>query len=354
MREGILLAYAGVLVTDENLATLEKNRSVVEKTLHDLREIYRVGLTELQNVEQMEYSYKSLVANQQNLVRTREKLLMTLKYLLNYPADQPLTLSTSMEELVRKNEALIDMNNQFDVNGHIDYRLRQNALKISELQLKLQRSKALPTLAAALNSAYNGYSNTFTFFDRSQAWFNTSVVALQLDVPIFSGLQRHYQTEQAKLQVEKARLDLQDTERSIRNNAYSAAIDFDNAYNLYRNAQELIALSESIYKKMQIKYKEGMATSTELQTVETQLYDAQRKYYEAALGLVRAKTGYDTATGALGVSSQINNGIQNNVNTQTGNVQQNIQTDVNTRTSQQPLLQSPSQTAPQTSPATPK
>ena len=354
VREGILLAYAGVLVTDENLATLEKNRSVVEKTLHDLREIYRVGLTELQNVEQMEYSYKSLVANQQNLVRTREKLLMTLKYLLNYPADQPLTLSTSMEELVRKNEALIDMNNQFDVNGHIDYRLRQNALKISELQLKLQRSKALPTLAAALNSAYNGYSNTFTFFDRSQAWFNTSVVALQLDVPIFSGLQRHYQTEQAKLQVEKARLDLQDTERSIRNNAYSAAIDFDNAYNLYRNAQELIALSESIYKKMQIKYKEGMATSTELQTVETQLYDAQRKYYEAALGLVRAKTGYDTATGALGVSSQINNGIQNNVNTQTGNVQQNIQTDVNTRTSQQPLLQSPSQTAPQTSPATPK
>lgn len=343
VKEGISMSYAAVLVTDENIKTLESNRAVAEKSLDEIKTVYKTGLTELQNVEQMEYNYKSIVANQQNLVRTREKLLLALKYLLNYPLKEPLNLATPLDELVRKNEALVSLDNDYDLSNHVDYRLKSNALKLSELQLKLQKSKSLPTLAAAVNTAYNGYSDTFSFLKKEQKWFNTSVVAVQLDIPIFSGLQRHWQTEQAKLAVEKAKLDLDDAEKNLRNTAYAAAIDYDNAFNLYRNAQELIALSESIYRKMQIKYKEGMATSTELQQVETQLYDAQSKYYQAAIGLVQARTTYDTALGSIGnVSTQgtvTNQNTQNTVSETTGNVQNNIQNSSSVKTQVQPLQQ---------------
>ena len=299
VKQGILMAYTGVLVTDENIKTLENNRRISEKALNDIRETYKVGLTELQNVEQQEFGYKSIVTNQENLQRTRKKLLMTLKYLMGYPMEKPIELTSTLEELVTKNETLVAFNEDQDITGHVDYRLKQNALRLNELKLKLQKSKSLPTLGAALASNYNGYNDEFKFLSSKQDWFNTSVIAVQLDIPIFSGLQRHWQTQQAKLEVEKARLDVSEAARELKNKAYSASVDYDNAYNSFKNAQELIALSSSIYNKQLIKFNEGLGTSFELQQAENQLLDSQRTYYDAAMNLIQAKTKLDEALGTL-------------------------------------------------------
>ena len=299
VKEGIMMAYAAVLITDENIKTLEENRKVVEKSLYDTNETYKIGLIEFQNVEQLEYSYKSLLANQQNLNRSREKVLMALKYLMGYPLDEKIVLTSTLDEIIRKNETLVDLNATVNTENHIDSRLAENALTISQLKLKLEKSKALPTLSAALASNYNAYSDDFYFLSTSQQWFNTSVVAVQLDIPIFSGLQRHWRTQQAKLEVEKAKLDVNDTKRSLSNKAYAATIEYNNAYNSYKNAEELIALSSSIYNKQRIKFKEGLGTSFDLQQSETQLYDSQAKFYQTALELIQAKTKLDEALGKL-------------------------------------------------------
>ena len=299
VKEGIMMAYAAVLITDENIKTLEENRKVVEKSLYDTNETYKIGLIEFQNVEQLEYSYKSLLANQQNLNRSREKVLMALKYLMGYPLDEKMVLTSTLDEIIRKNETLVDLNATVNTENHIDSRLAENALTISQLKLKLEKSKALPTLSSALASNYNAYSDDFNFLSSSQQWFNTSVVAVQLDIPIFSGLQRHWRTQQAKLEVEKAKLDVNDTKRSLSNKAYAATIEYNNAYNSYKNAEELIALSSSIYNKQRIKFKEGLGTSFDLQQSETQLYDSQAKFYQTALELIQAKTKLDEALGKL-------------------------------------------------------
>ena len=299
VKEGIMMAYAAVLITDENIKTLEENRKVVEKSLYDTNETYKIGLIEFQNVEQLEYSYKSLLANQQNLNRSREKVLMALKYLMGYPLDEKMVLTSTLDEIIRKNETLVDLNATVNTENHIDSRLAENALTISQLKLKLEKSKALPTLSAALASNYNAYSDDFNFLSSSQQWFNTSVVAVQLDIPIFSGLQRHWRTQQAKLEVEKAKLNVNDTKRSLSNKAYAATIEYNNAYNSYKNAEELIALSSSIYNKQRIKFKEGLGTSFDLQQSETQLYDSQAKFYQTALELIQAKTKLDEALGKL-------------------------------------------------------
>ena len=299
VKEGIMMAYAAVLVTDENIKKLDENRKVVEKSLYDTKETYKIGLIEYQNVEQLEYSYKSLLANQQNLNRSREKALMALKYLMGYPLDDKIALTSTLDDLIIKNETLVDLTGTVNTENHIDSRLAENALTISQLKLKLEKSKALPTLSAALASSYNAFSDDFNFLKSSQQWFNTSVVAVQLDIPIFSGLQSHWRTEQAKLDLEKAKLDVEDTKRSLSNKAYAATIDYNNAYNSYKNAEELIELSSSIYNKQRIKFNEGMGTSFDLQQSETQLYDSQAKYYQAAIELIQAKTKLDEALGTL-------------------------------------------------------
>ncbi|MBW7674708.1 TolC family protein [Chryseobacterium chendengshani] len=299
VKEGIMMAYAAVIVTDENISTLEENIKVAEKTLHDTRETYKVGLTEEQNVEQLEYSYKNLQTNRDNLKRTRTKLLMTLKYLMGYPLDQDLELATTIDQMVEKNQVLVDQNADLDLSNHIDIRLKNNALRVSELQLRYQKSKSLPSLSGFASTNYNGNSNTFTFFDRNQQWFNTSIVGLQLDIPIFSGLQRHWQTQQAKLDVQKAQLDREDTEKSIKRDYYERSVEYNNAFESYKTAQDLIKLSSNIYRKEQIKFKEGLGSSFDLQNSESQLYNSQSQLYESAINLIQTKVALDKSKGEL-------------------------------------------------------
>lgn len=299
IKEGIMLSYAAVLVTDENIKTLEENRKVIEKTLSDTRETYKVGLIEEQNVEQLEYSYKNLVSSINNLKRTKEKLSMTLKYLMGYPLDQNISLLTSFDEMLEKNKTLVAKEESIDFSNHIDIRLKNNMVKLNELKLKLQKSKALPTLAAAVSSSYNGYGNEFAFFKKEQQWFNTSVVALQLDIPIFSGLQRHWQTQQAKLDLQKTQLEKDDAEKNLKSDYFAKAVDYENSYDSYKTAQELINLSSNIYRKQNIKFKEGMGTSFDLQNSETQLFQSQTKYYQAAIELIQSKIKLDKAKGTL-------------------------------------------------------
>ncbi len=299
IKEAILMSYAAVLVTEENINKLEENRKVAEKALNDTKATYKVGLIEFQNVEQQEYGYKNLLTNKQNLERNRDKLMSALKYLMGYPLNESMQLTTSLEQLVEKNKGLSSLEDSQNVTNHIDYKLSQNAIKINQLKLKLQKSKALPSLALFANSGYTTGNNEFTIFNSNNRWFNSSIIGLQLDVPIFSGMQRYWQTEQAKLDLKKAELDLNETERKLKNSAYAASIDYDNAYNSLKTAEDLVNLSSSIYNKQQIKFKEGMGTSFDLQQAETQLYSSQSQYYQAAINLVQAKVKLDQALGTL-------------------------------------------------------
>lgn len=298
IKEGILLSYTGILVMDENIATLAENQKILKKTLEDTRKTYEAGVIEFQNVEQLEYSYRNLATNVENLKRSREKLLMSLKYLMGFPLDESLTLTSDLDEVVGQYERLLAKDN-FDISNHIDVRLRNNVVRLNELKLKLQKSKALPTLAAAVSTNYTGQSDEFTFFDKDQKWFNTSLVGLQLDVPIFSGLQRHWQTQQAKLDLLKAQLDKEDTEKNLKSELYSKSTDYENALASYQTAQELIKLSNEIYRKQNIKFKEGLGTSFELLQSENQLYEAQGKYYQSALELIQSAVRLDKAKGTL-------------------------------------------------------
>ncbi len=294
IKEGVLMTYAGILATDENIKTLEENQRILNKNLHDTEIIYKTGLTEFQNVEQLQYSAKNLATIIDNLKRTRTKLELGLKYMIGYPMDQKLALTSSFDEIIAKNNALVSKDGA-NLDNHIDVRLQQNQVKINELLLKLEKSKALPTLAAFFSTNANGMGTKLNELN----WNKPTMWGLQLDIPIFSGLQRHWKTEQAKMNLEKSHLDLNDTQRNLQNKAGSAYIDYENALASYNNAKELIALSNSIYNKQQIKFKEGMGTSFELSQAESQLLEAQTKYYEAALNLIQARTKLDEALGTL-------------------------------------------------------
>ena len=141
VKEGVLMTYAGILATDENILTLQENQRILNKNLHDTEITYKTGLTEFQNVEQLQYSAKNMATIIDNLKRTRKKLELGLKYMIGYPLEESIVLTSSFDEVIAKNNVLVSKDaTNFD--NHVDLRLQKNQVKISELLLKLEKSKA--------------------------------------------------------------------------------------------------------------------------------------------------------------------------------------------------------------------
>ena len=79
-------------------------------------------------MEQLEYSSKNLATVIENLKRTRTKLELGLKYLIGYPMEQNLVLTSSFDEILAKNNMLISKDGA-DFSNHVDVRLMQNQVK---------------------------------------------------------------------------------------------------------------------------------------------------------------------------------------------------------------------------------
>jgi outer membrane protein len=297
VKEAVMMAYTGVLVSEENIKTLEENKKILQKGLADMKATHKQGLAELQMVEQLEYSNKNLQITIDKLKRNKETVLNLLKFSMGYPQEQSLTLSTSLPEMMNKSQWLDGQHTKDFIENHIDMRLKNNELQLAELKYKYQKSKDLPTVAAFANVSGNAFSNSFTFFNTDQNWYRTSLIGLQIDVPIFTGFQSKYQKEQAKIDIEKVKLEQQFLANQLDIEAKNRKIDYLNAQESLRSAQELIKLSQSIYQKQQIKFKEGMGSSFDLQSAESQLLQAQGQYYQAALELVQSKIKLDKALG---------------------------------------------------------
>ncbi len=168
IKEMVINAYGNVLLAEESIAILEKNKATLSKTLFDTQETYKNGLIEEENVEQLQITLASIESNLNNTKRLLDVAYKMLKFTLGIDVSSELTLTDKLDSLTVSNLDMALSQTGFDVNGNINYQIASNFQDQKSLELKLQRSKALPTLAAAVNFGYNSFANDFSFADGNQ------------------------------------------------------------------------------------------------------------------------------------------------------------------------------------------
>jgi outer membrane protein TolC len=70
VRKGVINAYGTVLLSEELIATFEKNKAALEKNLFETKQIYDNGLTEEESVEQLEVTLLDLDTQLNNAKRS--------------------------------------------------------------------------------------------------------------------------------------------------------------------------------------------------------------------------------------------------------------------------------------------
>lgn len=295
IREAVINAYGNALLSEESIIILEKNLATLQKNLDETVEIYKNGLTEEENVEQLQItlsSIKSQLSKTKNLKNIAYKMLnITLGANIN----TNFSLTDDLSKLAKENLDLGVLSNDLNIENHIDYKIAKNNERANELLVKLEQSKALPSLSTFINLGYAGYGDNFDFTKKEQNWFDSSLLGVSLNIPIFSSLARSSRTQQAKIELEKAKTSLTETEQKLQLQLETAKTDYNFSIEELETSKQNLALAERIEKKQQIKFFEGLSTSFELSEAQRQLYSMQQNYLQNMLQVIATKAALDNA-----------------------------------------------------------
>lgn len=292
-KEMVINAYGNVLLAQEGIKILENNISTLEKTLFDTKETFKNGLIEEENVEQLQITLTSIKSNLNYNKRLLEISSKMLKITLGIDINDELILTDKLDNLTINNLDLAFNQNEFNVVDNINYQMAQNFEEQKSLELKLEKSKALPSLSANVNFGYNAFGNQFEFFTKNQRWLNYSNMGVSLNVPIFSSFARKSRTQQAQIALEKAKTQLNETEQRLKLQYAGAKSDYEFSIEEYETAKSNLKLAERIEKKQQIKFTEGLSSSFDFNDAQRQLYDAQGKYLKSMVEIINKRASLE-------------------------------------------------------------
>ena len=293
LRKVVTNAYGSVLLAEENISILDANIAVLEKSITELQKVYENGLTEAENIEQLQLTLSGLVS-----ARNYNAILKNLAYemfnlTLGLDIDTSVNLTDRMEDLVVKVLLSPTETSNSSLENNIDFKIAVNNMRSNELLFKLEKSKALPTINAFINGGYAGNNNRFNFLDRSQKWFGASLFGVNMAVPLFSSLERSAATQKAKIGLEKSKRALVNTRQELKIKIKRAQNELAFAQQDLETKKQAQNLAKRIEEKNQIKFFEGLASSFEISLAQTQLYNAQKQYMEAMLSVLNKHIALD-------------------------------------------------------------
>ena len=299
VRNGVINAYGNVLLAVESVEILNRNIDVLRKNVNETTKIYENGMTEEEDVEQLQITLSLLESSLNNAVRLNTLAYQMFNITIGLDLNTQTTLTDNLETLTIQNMDLELLNADENVENTIDYKIAANDKVSKELLLKLAKSRALPTLDAFLNGGYIGNSNEFDFLNKEQDWFGSSLFGVSMKVPIFSSLERSSATQRAKINLEKAETDLVEVEQQLSFEISSAKSNYQYAIEEYENKKQNLNLSERIEQKNQTKFFEGLSSSFDLRQAQTQLYSSQREYLEAMFNVISSKADLETVLNTI-------------------------------------------------------
>ena len=251
-------------------------------------------MIEEENVEQLEITLGSVNSNFNNTKRVLDIAYKMLKVSLGIDINDDLKLTDKLDDLTVKNIDMTFSQDAFDINNNIDYKIAQNFEQQRTLELKLQKTKALPTLSSYINFGYNGFDQSFHFFNENQKYYNYSSIGVNLNVPIFSSFARSARTQQARIALDQAKTQLTEAGQRLQLQYQNAKSEYEFSVEQYSTAKNNLRLAERIEGKQQTKFTEGLSSSFDFSEAQRQLYSAQQDYLQSMVNIISKKANLES------------------------------------------------------------
>ena len=294
VREAIVKLYSLVATLNEGISLLENNLENFKKDLNEVNELYKNGFQEEENVEQIRITLAQAELSLLQAIKTRDNQINLLKLVLGININDELVLVTSLDDFIGNNVVFGNSFEDFDTDKNVDIKISQNMFDTKRIEYKLEKSKQLPKISGFVSGTYTGYNNEFNFTDKSQSWFGSSVVGVNLEIPLFNANRMNVSSQKAKIAMEQARANLEEQEEKTQAEVIQKLNDYQLANKSLSVNEQNMNLAISIEDKNSIKFFEGLVSSFELRQAQIQLLDSQQKYLNSVIELISIKTELET------------------------------------------------------------
>jgi len=290
-------AYYNALIAAKRLDLMNSNVERVKKLAEDTKVMYDNGFVEKLDLDRINVTYNNLLVEKDNITKLVGLSSLMLKFQMGMDVTAPLTLTDTLK--TDNFDQLISPSNSIDPSSRIEYKLLQTQRSLYNLDVRRNRMMYLPGLYAFGQYSFNAQRNDFDFFDADKTWYKTSIVGLQLNIPIFDGLQKARKIQQGKLNILKTENDLKNLSNAINLEYATAKTQLQNSTASLKAQQDNMELALQVYNTTRTKYDLGVGSNLEVVTAQTSLKEAQTNYLNALYDTLVAKVDYEKATGQI-------------------------------------------------------
>jgi outer membrane protein TolC len=297
VKENVMQTYYNILVGQEALRILDSTRVILEKTRFETGELFKEGFAEKTDYDQLTLTVSD-IENSINSVRRQNAIgYQLLNYQMGIDLNQPVNLTDSLDGLIGQASVAALIDQPFNLEQHIDYRLISSQEQMKVLSLQNEKAAYYPSLNGFVYIQENAQRDKFDFTDPNQPWFLMSNAGVSMKIPIFSSFQRKSRVDQAKIDLEKIQNTKEMVSEGLKLSISQSRSEFKTALENYYRQKQNVELSLEIYKKTLTKYNAGVATSVELTQQHNQFFAAERNYFTTVFSLLDAKNKLDKALG---------------------------------------------------------
>lgn len=287
-------AFYMVLELQAQRNVLDSNVSQLNKLEEIMTERYENDLVTRTDLGRIKVNKTNLLTTLQSVKIGLEQQKNYLKLLLGMPLEADLTIRQpeDIEEVSLR--AL-----QFQKENPIELDILEQQITLNQLNRKSIQAEYMPSLALFGQQSWQAQRNEFDFFEAGQPWFQQTVVGVQLTVPIFDGLDKHYRIQQSEIDIAKLTLQQTDAERQLDMQYRNAQEQLTNSLASVEAQRENRELAKEVYEQTQMLYKEQVVGLTDLLDAEQAYRQAEVSFYNELLKFRRSELDLLKSQGQL-------------------------------------------------------
>ena len=286
IKESVISSYYLVLITQESLDIVRQNLANLEETLEQTEVMYKTGMAEQTDVDQIRITVNQLANANTSLQRSLELNYNLLRFQLGLETNVELLLTDGLESLFTNMQAEAALDVPFNVEDNVTYQIMETQEEINKKMLGLEQWNYAPTITGFYN--YNAKILT-TDFDMNP----NHLVGLSMGVPIFSSGMRKARVDQAKIDYNMAQVnrDIMEDQLLLQEKQYK--YNLESSLENYFLQQENVEVAQRVYDSYRRKFEQGMATSLDLTQANGNYLDAENNYLTAIMEVMNAKLQLD-------------------------------------------------------------
>lgn len=275
--------YYMVIITRQNLETLDANIARIEQLEKTVANQFEVGLAKKIDLDRIKVNKGNLLAQREQLELAVVQQENLLKYYMGMPISEKIYISDNAVEGI-ESEAIVQLNQDaFRAENLVGYQILKTQENLLGLQKKANQAEYYPSLMLTGNYLYNTQSNKFNLYTNKALGYDAAGISLNLSIPIFDGGQRRSKVRQAQIEIDKVQEDIRSTENALQMAYENARIQIKNSLNTIETQRSNKQFAEEVFNSTRNNYQNGLATLTDLLTAETELVAAQNSYNQALL-----------------------------------------------------------------------